>query len=421
MLRHLPFIRPDFAVGADPTSTRSGCGPWRSFSSASCRWSASAGSVGSSIGDEFDTTRRAFHQGIAHYDGLYDQSRFFDARHDPVLRSKKQWGCLPVLDPPAALRAAGREDPRRALPGAAAPPDLVPRRHTEGEQVRPCGRCEKCRRVVGMLKALGADPRRCGYTAEQIDDVSCAPSRRPASTRKPPASEQLHDHAHRAGPRCRGTCKLKSRSRPHPEVLKVRIDRERSPMDGDSGRSAPRALPDLSRTRRRARCAAPGRCGSRPTPSMIPSSSARTASSAAEAEERRRWTERGAIHLLGELTWPAGGTAAQGGRRRAAAGRRHRAARSASAPRHRRLRRRLSRAPGRRGLPRPETAGAAADSLRRLVPPRRLPGHHQRQQRDAVAAGLRHRHELRAERHHQAGDRQRPRRQHGRRCSSRRR
>ncbi len=34
--------------------------------------------------------------------------------------------------------------------------------------MRPCGRCEKCRRIVGMLAALGADPRRCGYTDAQI-------------------------------------------------------------------------------------------------------------------------------------------------------------------------------------------------------------------------------------------------------------
>ena len=31
-----------------------------------------------------------------------------------------------------------------------------------GEQVYPCGRCEKCRRVVAMLTAVGGDPTRCG-------------------------------------------------------------------------------------------------------------------------------------------------------------------------------------------------------------------------------------------------------------------
>ena len=56
--------------------------------------------------------------------------------------------------------------------------------HTEGDHVRPCGRCEKCRRVVGMLVALGADPTRCGYSEEQIA-AACGPSRRPRHTRKP--------------------------------------------------------------------------------------------------------------------------------------------------------------------------------------------------------------------------------------------
>ena len=35
-----------------------------------------AGSV--LIGDEYDTSVRSDHQGITHYNGLYDQSRYFD-------------------------------------------------------------------------------------------------------------------------------------------------------------------------------------------------------------------------------------------------------------------------------------------------------------------------------------------------------
>ncbi|NIR50359.1 creatininase family protein, partial [candidate division KSB1 bacterium] len=40
--------------------------------------------------------------------------------------------------------------------------------HKEGERVKPCGKCEKCRRIVGMLLAVDADPKRCGYTEKQI-------------------------------------------------------------------------------------------------------------------------------------------------------------------------------------------------------------------------------------------------------------
>jgi hypothetical protein len=38
----------------------------------------------------------------------------------------------------------------------------------KGERAFPCGRCEKCHRVVGMLKALGVNPSRLGYTEDQI-------------------------------------------------------------------------------------------------------------------------------------------------------------------------------------------------------------------------------------------------------------
>ncbi len=70
----------------------------------------------------------------------------------------------------------------------------------------------------------------------------------------------------------------------------------------------------------------------------------------------------------------------------------------------------LARAGGRR-LQRPQAAGAAADPLRRLLPPRGLRRHPFGAQRDPGPAGLRRRHERRPLRHHQAGHHQRPRRQ----------
>jgi predicted DCC family thiol-disulfide oxidoreductase YuxK len=40
--------------------------------------------------------------------------------------------------------------------------------HIDGDRVMPCGRCEKCRRVVAMLIALDIDPQRCGYTQVHV-------------------------------------------------------------------------------------------------------------------------------------------------------------------------------------------------------------------------------------------------------------
>jgi creatinine amidohydrolase/Fe(II)-dependent formamide hydrolase-like protein len=40
--------------------------------------------------------------------------------------------------------------------------------HKKTERVRPCGKCEKCRRIVAMLTALEENPAACGYTQSQI-------------------------------------------------------------------------------------------------------------------------------------------------------------------------------------------------------------------------------------------------------------
>ena len=42
--------------------------------------------------------------------------------------------------------------------------------HEVEGRMYPCGKCEKCRRIIGMLKALDENPQRCGYTPGQIDD-----------------------------------------------------------------------------------------------------------------------------------------------------------------------------------------------------------------------------------------------------------
>ena len=45
------------------------------------------------IGDEFDTTHRTSFQGIPHYDGLYDQSRYFDMALSRYY-GRKGWGII---------------------------------------------------------------------------------------------------------------------------------------------------------------------------------------------------------------------------------------------------------------------------------------------------------------------------------------
>jgi hypothetical protein len=77
MLKHLPFVRQDFS------KLRSDEYPVRLWTVAVFVFGAlpvleKHGIGRLVIGDEYDTTRRASHRGVPHYDGLYDQSRYFD-------------------------------------------------------------------------------------------------------------------------------------------------------------------------------------------------------------------------------------------------------------------------------------------------------------------------------------------------------
>jgi creatinine amidohydrolase/Fe(II)-dependent formamide hydrolase-like protein len=228
MLRHLPFIRQDFA------SVRSDEYPIRLWTVAVFLFGilplVRARGIGRIvIGDEYDATSRSFHKGILHYDGLYDQSRFFDNRLTRYFQHKG-WGVaqFSIVRPLSELLVEKvlveryPELQRLQVSCHAA--------HTEEEMVRPCGRCEKCRRVVGMLRALGADPTRCGYTNEQIEGcLRAVPS---AGVHQEAAGSQQLLHMLLQRGLLPHDVTIRGRIRPHPEILKLRIDRQRSPTDG---------------------------------------------------------------------------------------------------------------------------------------------------------------------------------------------
>ena len=228
MLNHLPFVRTDrarlrsddypirlwtvavFLFGVLPLLLRRGIGRLV-------------------VGDEYDTTRRVTHQGITHYDGLYDQSRFFDEALTRYFH-RKQWQVsqFSVLRPLSELliqkMLAERYEDLHSLQVS------CHAAHKEGERVHPCGRCEKCRRIVGMLLALGADPGVCGYKEDQIGPCL-----------KGLQERGIHQEAHGAAHigfllRQRGLMDGDTvgtvKAREHAEVLKVRFDPERSPQEG---------------------------------------------------------------------------------------------------------------------------------------------------------------------------------------------
>jgi uncharacterized NAD-dependent epimerase/dehydratase family protein len=166
MVRHLPFIRGDYAVlRADDYPIRLWTVAVFLFGALPILKKRKAGYL--VLGDEYDTTRRAEFEGISHYDGLYDQSSFFDSALTDYF-GRKGWNIkqFSIVRPLSELLVLKILTERYA--------DL--QRHQvschmasiRGERAFPCGRCEKCHRVVGMLKALGADPTHCGYTEDQV-------------------------------------------------------------------------------------------------------------------------------------------------------------------------------------------------------------------------------------------------------------
>ncbi len=227
MLKHLPFVRKDssrirsdqypirlwtvavFLLGALPILRKRGIGRLL-------------------IGDEFDTSQRLSHRGITHYDGLYDQSRFCDNSLTRYFHTKgwavSQFSILRPLSELLIEKTLVERYPelQRLQMSCHAT-------HKEGNRVHPCGRCEKCRRIVGMLVALGADPSECGYKPEQI--ASCLKNLPgEAINQETPGAQHLGFLLKEKGLIAKSSIgSVQARRRP--EVMKLRFDPERSPMD----------------------------------------------------------------------------------------------------------------------------------------------------------------------------------------------
>jgi uncharacterized NAD-dependent epimerase/dehydratase family protein len=167
MLEHIPFIRQNFLdIRADDYAIRLWTVAVFLFGALPILRKRGIGLL--LIGDEYDTTRRCKSYGIPHYDGLFDQSRYFDLAVSYYF-SSKGWGIaqFSILRPLSELlvqkilieRYAELQRGQTSCHAAS----------VFQNRVKPCGKCEKCHRIVGMLTALNADPTLCGYTHEQID------------------------------------------------------------------------------------------------------------------------------------------------------------------------------------------------------------------------------------------------------------
>jgi creatinine amidohydrolase/Fe(II)-dependent formamide hydrolase-like protein len=227
MLRRLPFVRRDFQ------DVRSDEYPIRLWTVAVFLFGAlplmrKRGLARLVIGDEIDTSRRATHAGIPHYDGLFDQSRWFD---DAMSRffARKGWGVaqFSILRPLSELLIQKILVQRY--------PELQEHQvschatHSTGGRALPCGVCEKCRRIVGMLLAVGADPTRCGYTAAQVADALAQLAQKGVA-QEAETAEQVLWMLQGQG-RWQPSAQDVRPPRERPEALALRFDPERSPMD----------------------------------------------------------------------------------------------------------------------------------------------------------------------------------------------
>jgi creatinine amidohydrolase/Fe(II)-dependent formamide hydrolase-like protein len=102
--------------------------------------------------------------------------------------------------------------------------------HKEKERIKPCGKCEKCRRIVGMLSAIGVDPRRCGYSDSKIQN--CLEN----IARKGISQEQAGFHQLMTMLLQKGLIEPDNSNerifKAHPEILNLRFHSAISPVNG---------------------------------------------------------------------------------------------------------------------------------------------------------------------------------------------
>ncbi|MGW8194687.1 MAG: hypothetical protein ACWGOX_10530 [Desulforhopalus sp.] len=224
MLKKLPFVREDYA------SIRADIYPIRLWTVAVFLFGVlpivrKKGIGNILIGNEYDTTVRGTSSGISHYNGLYDQSKYFDNAMTGYYRSKgwqiNQFSILRSMSELLIMKMLTKRYPelqQHQVSCHAA--------HKVGERMHPCGRCEKCRRIIGMLRALDEDPQRCGYSQEQISEGLAALEKQSVKQLESDASHLFYLLLEKKLiSKNQHTIKL---AREHAEISKLRFDRERS-------------------------------------------------------------------------------------------------------------------------------------------------------------------------------------------------
>ena len=223
MLRHFPFVKQNFAqIRSDEYPIRLWTVAVFLFSVLPLLRKRKAGRL--IIGDEFDTTVRLSHKGITHYNGLYDQSRYFDNALTRYFIRKgwniTQFSIVRPLSEMLIEKILAQRYPEHQKHQVSCHAT-----HVEGERIYPCGQCEKCRRIVGMLTAIDVDPTHCGYKPQQIEN--CLDSLEKKSVHQEAVGAQHLFFLLKQ----KGLIRTKKHIRPHHEIMKLRFDPHRSRIE----------------------------------------------------------------------------------------------------------------------------------------------------------------------------------------------
>ncbi|KPL17469.1 MAG: creatininase [Bacteroides sp. SM1_62] len=226
-LRYMPFIRKDFVkVRADIYPVRLWTVAVFLFGALPVALKEKAGNI--IIGNEYDTSMKSSYQGITHYQALYDQSRYFD---NALTRYyiKKGWNTYQF----SILRSLSEMLIQKIL--AERYPDLQKQQvschaaHIENGRAYPCGKCEKCRRIVALLAALGVSAERCGYTGKQIEDAISKLGKKGVKQLETDASHLYYILSQKKI--IDKSDEIARFARPHSHVMKLRFDKERSNLN----------------------------------------------------------------------------------------------------------------------------------------------------------------------------------------------
>lgn len=227
MLRQLPYIRTDFhRIRSDEYPIRLWTVAVLIFAALPLIQKRGIGRI--ILGDEFDTTAQKRINKVSHYNGLYDQSRYFDKALTRYY-SQKNWG----IEQFSILRQMSEIYIEKVL--VERYPELLTHQvschaaHKERERMKPCGKCEKCRRIIGMLVALNADPTLCGYTLEQIEFCKQILGEKGIDQETALVEYLGIILLHKGFIDSVSPLAIKGRIRP--EILKLRFDPKRSPIE----------------------------------------------------------------------------------------------------------------------------------------------------------------------------------------------